>query len=243
MIRFHNASSLTVDVSNVVDCPKLLFSHVTPSQTTPYASIPRSSVIEGRTPTGELVFRVKLKSENKHTLVLSDKLQILDDCYDLPPQGTALVRKVGRDFVGQFSCSPLGDQTVTLGSSSIQSNFVNQGVYTAFFYSSNSLVLYNSPCRYEQDLCFPDYVGVWNVVAKLGNVESTYNFSEVATSTSVERLSNSEAFDWIVHETDYETYSLNGSLDRQRLAILARPGKCVCLRKLVRKARKLGYVI
>jgi len=52
-------------------------------------------------------------------------------------------------------------------------------------------------------------------------------------------------FSWIVHETDYKSYALIGTPNRQELAILSRTQSLdSChLRKLKKKARKLGYSI
>lgn len=238
MIRFYNSTTIAVDVKIG---KKLLFSNVTQGQATKYARInPGKNVIRGVSD-NNLVFELRLKSKKKFTVVLSDKLQLFKDEYEDPCPGVALVRKLSSSsLVSSFVPFPLGPQLITEGTLSVSADLISGGVYTAFFYpNATSLVLYNEPCPFEQELCFEEYIGVWNVVEKIGISETTYNFSEVSDG----RLQNSQPFYWIVHETDYETYSLNGTPNRQRLAILARPGETICTRKLVKKARKLGYNI
>lgn len=48
-------------------------------------------------------------------------------------------------------------------------------------------------------------------------------------------------FSWIVHETDYHNYSLNGSPTRQEMVILSRKEKLCNTKQLLRKAKQLGY--
>lgn len=48
-------------------------------------------------------------------------------------------------------------------------------------------------------------------------------------------------FSWIVHDTDYDSYSLNGSPTRQEMVILSRKKKLCNTKQLLCRAKKLGY--
>lgn len=64
-------------------------------------------------------------------------------------------------------------------------------------------------------------------------------FGDVQASLDPGKL----VFSWIVHETDYETYSLNGSPTRQEMVILSRKEKLCEVDRLLSRAKKLGYDI
>lgn len=146
----------------------------------------------------------------------------------------------------QFIEVVLGPQTFKVGNLSITVDVINKGVYTIFYDESMDIssVLYNDPSDMVQEICFEDYIGKWYVAASLPSTqnEKFYVFSE--TSSGRFELTNNSVgiFNWIVHKTDYETYSLNGSENRQRLAIITRKGMSKCMfEELVCLADELGY--
>jgi lipocalin len=103
--------------------------------------------------------------------------------------------------------------------------------------SQNSISIASEPLLYSGDVQGTDQAG--NVVNLTGLIIGQLDMPLMMEP------STTMPFTWIVHKTDYKTYSLNGTPNRQHMAILSRePRLESCMvNKLIKKARKLGYGI
>lgn len=169
MIRLHNGSTTSL---NVFSDGELIIANIFPKQTSLYINV-CGRVLKGVSLTNQQIFtaKIKIKSDRKYTILLTPStVRVYKDDYKNPRNGTALVRDINSSNI--FYEQPLGNLTIN----GVTFNAINRGVYTVF---TGISVLYNDPEDLEQDICFQEYIGKWNVYKQIGVPGiSSYIFSQ-----------------------------------------------------------------